>query len=178
MTDIKNHPALPAFRPWLSNLIWSFYGIVFIWLAWRFLYQNDYIEAFLGAVVVSALMVTWQWKTFMARSHGQRVEREAIKALGKIVGDKLRSGVPLPGRGDIDAVLTLAEQTFNIEIKSIQDADRVTKKHADQALAASVYLSTTPVIWLPRAQVKQIKNKNGVRVFGGSAKDFAKFLGC
>lgn len=172
------HAKLGKFRPWMSNLIWIFYGLVFTWLAWLFLFSNGYIGAFIAACSASMAFIVWNWKTFMARSHGQRVEARAVKALEKIVGNRLEKGLVLPGRGDIDAVVTLQDQRFNIEIKSIQSVAKVTAKHAQQCLAASHYLKTTPVIWLPDARFTQISQKNGVHIFAGNAKEFSKYLGC
>lgn len=161
----------------MSNLIWAFYGLAFTWLSWRFLFSNGHIASFIAASAISMAFVVWQWKTFMARSHGQRVETKALKALEKIVGNRLEKGLVLPGRGDIDAVLTLSDQRFNIEIKSIQDVGKVTTKHAKQCMEASQFLKTTPVIWLPEAKFNQVSHKNNVQIFAGNAKDFCKYLG-
>ena len=164
------------FRPWLGNLIWSGYGLIALWMAWHFLYESGQTMPFAYTAAVVGVFTVWNWKQFMARTYGQSVEKKAVKALRKYFGDKLQTGVLLPGNGDIDAVLALQNQKFNIEIKSIQDVNKVTRKHAEQALAASNYLGSTPVIWLPAAQIRQIKDKDGVRVFAGTAKDFAKYL--
>lgn len=173
MAEVKK---APTYRPWLSNFIWSMYGLALLWLSWRFLYLNGYTDQFLVAMVVCGLFTVWHWKSFMVRSRGQRVEARALKALGKIVGAQLQKSVPLPGRGDIDGVLTFIDQKFNIEIKSIQDASKVTSKHAAQAMAASIYLKSTPVIWLPEAKVVQVKVKDGVTIYGCNAKDLVKYL--
>ncbi|OLP04554.1 hypothetical protein BLL52_4220 [Rhodoferax antarcticus ANT.BR] len=76
----------------------------------------------------------------------------------------------LPGRGDIDVVFKARRETYNIEIKSIQDASKVSRKHIAQVLAASDYLKTSPVIWLPKAKEKRVVSRGGVTVFCGTAR--------
>lgn len=168
------------FRPWLSNLIWSFYGLVFVWLAWRFLFQRGHVSEFIVALVACSGLTVYQWKQFVRRSYGQRVEKKALKALEKVVlgtGDaSIAQSVALSYGGDADAVVVLSGVKFNIEIKSIESPSKVTAKHAAQARKAGNALFSIPVIWLPRAYTNESRQKNDVRILAGDAKALVKHL--
>lgn len=169
---------MPTHRPWISNLIWSFYGIVAGAICWTTIGPQKHEELRFAMTAAFGLFVLWHLKQFNARTFGKSAEQKALKALRKITGDMLQSNIPFPGKGDIDALLTLPDEKINIEIKSFKDIKRVSGKDTAQAMAASNYLKSSPVIWLPLSPTKQIKNKDDVRIFAGNAKEFAKFLGC
>lgn len=176
--EASNQPAkaLPPHRPWKTNLTWIGYSLVIMVAGWFFLYQkgkNDefYVIAALGAAIVVANL-----HSLNARIHGQLVEKKAIRQLEKIDKTKVIKNKPIPGRGDIDVVFKGRTETYNVEIKSVQEARKVTKKHIKQALDASDYLHTLPVIWLPKAPERKIVNKDGVTIFGGTAKQLFSYL--
>ena len=158
----------------------AFYGVVTIGMAWHFLFQRGRTGAFAVALSICALFTVYQWKQFVRRTYGQRVEKKAIEALGKMILAKkdgqITSGVALPYGGDADAVVVLHGVKFNIEIKAIESPQKVTKKHAVQAAKAGDALFSMPVIWLPRAPSNESREKYGVRVFAGDAKSLTRFL--
>lgn len=116
------------------------------------------------------------FKSFFARVHGQLVEHTAIKSLEKLDKSRVTKNKPLPGRGDIDVIYKAKEDIYNIEIKSVQDPRKVTKKHIRQVLDASDYTRTLPVIWLPKAPNKMIVNRGGVTIICGNARQLVSYL--
>jgi len=163
-------------RHWLANLQWAAYASVLVLAAWFALHKNGKQQEFLIIAVFGGVIIFANLQRMVARIHGQSVEKRAIKDLGKFAKDELVANVPLPGRGDIDAVLKLRHGTFNIEIKSIQDPQKVTWKHVKQAKAASDYLQSTPVIWLPKCKSRTVTSKSGIKIFGGSARQLYSHL--
>jgi Holliday junction resolvase-like predicted endonuclease len=176
MEATKPTPALKPHRPWTTNLSWIFYSLVVMVAAWFFLYQKGKTEEFIAVAVLGAVIVVTNFHSLNARIHGQLVEKKAIRQLEKIDKTKVIKNKPLPGRGDIDVIFKGKTETYNVEIKSVQEARKVTKKHIKQALDASDYLHTLPVIWLPKAPERKIVNKDGVTIFGGTAKQLFSYL--
>ena len=169
------------FRPWLSNLIWVFYGLVILAMAFYFLFQRGYVTEFLVAFALCSGFIVYQWKQFMRRSFGKRLETKALKrleeALKHVEGSEFASSVLLPGQGDADAVVKLRGVKFNLEIKAIQDPQKVTKAHAKQAMNAARVLFTIPVVWLPSSKLCQGRDRHGVNVFCGDEKSLIRYLG-
>jgi Holliday junction resolvase-like predicted endonuclease len=169
-------PTLKPHRPWTTNLSWIFYSFVVMGAAWFFLYQKGKAQEFYAVVILGGVIVVANFQSLNARIHGQLVEKKAIRQLEKIDRTKVIKNKPLPGRGDIDVVFKGKTETYSIEIKSVQEARKVTKKHIKQVLDASDYLHTLPVIWLPKAPERKIVNKDGVTIFGGTAKQLYSYL--
>lgn len=71
------------FRPWVSNLVLAIYGFVTILIAYHFLYRRGHLGGFAVALAVCGVFTVYQWKQFIRRSYGQRVEERAVKALEK-----------------------------------------------------------------------------------------------
>jgi hypothetical protein len=161
-------------------LIWSFYGLIFTLLAWRFLYQRGYVSEFIVALVVCSALTVYQWNQFVRRTYGQRVEKKAQLALEKVIlGSRnalISQGVALPYGGDADAVIYLDGVKFNIEIKSLESPKKVTSKHVEQARKAGNTLFSIPIIWLPRAKCSEAREKSGIRIFAGDARSMMKYL--
>lgn len=168
------------FRPWVSNLILAGYGLVALWMAYYFLLSRGYIIQFVVALFVGCLFVRWQWKQFVRRSHGQRVERSAVaslrKALSRIDGSSMDASVMLPNGGDADALVVLNGVRYNIEIKSFEEPRRVTSAHVKQAQQAASVLLSIPVIWLPTSKRNQARDLKDVRVVSGDVKALIKAL--
>lgn len=158
----------------------SFYGLVAIGLSFHFLFQRGYTREFLVALAVCSAFTVYQWKQFIRRSYGQRVEKKALKALDRVIVSKgeasMVGGVLLPYGGDADAVVVISGVKFNIEIKSIESPSKVTAKHAAQARKAGNALFSIPVIWLPRAHTNESREKNDVRILAGDAKSLVKYM--
>lgn len=168
--------ALKPHRPWKANLAWIGYTLVVIFAGWFFLYQKGKHEEFIFLALLGGTIVVVNSKSFFARVHGQLVEHAAIKSLEKIDKSRVTRNKPLPGRGDIDVIYKAKEDTYNIEIKSVQDPRKVTKKHIRQVLDASDYTRTLPVIWLPKAPNKMIVNRGGVTIICGNARQLVSYL--
>jgi hypothetical protein len=168
------------FRPWTSNLIWTFYGLVVLVMAWHFLFTRGHLQAFLIAAALCSGFTVWHWSQFIRRSRGKRVEIQALVQLSKIVTGRtnasLIQSVPLPYGGDADAVLILSGVKFALEIKSIEQPRKVSKAHLVQARKAAHCLYAIPVVWLPMAKTNEARETNGVQIFGGQAKSLVKFL--
>lgn len=169
-----------SFRPWTSNLIWSFYGLLSLGMAWHFLWLRGHLLAFLIAMAFCSAFTVWHWSQFMRRTWGQRVEAKALAELSKLMAKRaqttLMQGVPLPYGGDADAVLVLDGVKFALEIKSIEQPRQVSKAHVAQAAKAGHCLYAIPVVWLPRAKSNEARHSGGVQIFGGQAKSLVKFL--
>lgn len=168
------------FRPWVSNLVLAIYGFVTILIAYHFLYRRGHLGGFAVALAVCGLFTVYQWKQFIRRAYGQRVESRAIKALEKALsrvdGTAIEKGVMLPFGGDADAVVEIAGVKFNIEIKSITSPQKITIQNTTQARKAGGVLFSIPVVWLPRAKSREAREKNDVRIFAGDAKSLVKYL--
>jgi hypothetical protein len=169
-----------TFRPYLSNLVWSFYGFVAIVLAYRFLFLRDKTGAFFICLVACCFFIVFHWRRFKSRTHGVRLEKRAVadlrKVLNRINGATLEAGVMLYTGGDADAVVVLNGVKFNIEIKSVQSAQKITDKHITQVRRASILLNSVPVIWLPGGKDNYARDKNDTRIFIGDAGGLVKFL--
>lgn len=169
------------FKPWTSNLILAGYGVLTLGLAYHFLLKRGHEYEFMGALAVAGGFTVYQWKQYVRRSYGKRIESKAVAALSKAIAriedSSVAAGVLLSGGGDADAVLVLRGVRFNIEIKAIESPGKVTAKHAAQAMKAGAELFSIPVIWLPCDQVAQAREKKGVRVFSGDAQSLVKYLG-
>jgi len=157
-------------------LTWIGYTLVIIVSGWLFLYQHGKHQEFYMILVVGSILVVVNVQSLLARIHGQSVEKRAIRDLEKIDKTKVTKNQILPGRGDIDVVFKARNETFNIEIKSIEDANKVSRKHIAQVLAASDYLKTSPIIWLPKAKKKRVVRRGGVMVFCGTARQLYSHL--
>jgi hypothetical protein len=111
-----------SFRPWLGNLIWVFYGMAALWLAWHFMFERGQTQAFMVTATVLVFLIIWQWRTFGKRFHGQRVEAKALKDLAKAVKSfkdcQIETSVALKSGGDADALVIFPTRKFNVEIKS------------------------------------------------------------
>lgn len=168
------------FRPWISNIIWSIYGLTAVWMSWHFLYERGYFTGFLLAFSLSAAFTVWHWKIFLRRRHGQRIEKRALKELAYAIGRRqnaaMQASVPLHSGGDADAVIEMGGTRFNIELKSVEDARKVTATHALQAARAAKELHSIPVIWLPRAISLFSSEKKGVRIVCGDTKTLLRTL--
>lgn len=172
----ENSPVLKPYRPWKTNLAWIAYSMVVMIAAWFFLHQHGKTEEFYAIAIFGGTIVVANFHSLNARIHGQMVEKKAIRQLEKIDKTKVIKNKPLPGRGDIDLIFKGKTETYNIEIKSVQEAHKVTNKHLKQALDASDYLHSLPVIWLPKAPERKIVNRGGVTIFGGTAKQLYSYL--
>lgn len=170
----------PNFKPWISNLIMAFYGAIAVWFAFHFLLQRGYTGSFVVALTVCGGFTYYQWDQFSKRTYGQRVERLAIKDLlkeiGRVNGAAMDASVALRSGGDADAVVTIYGKKFNVEIKSIESHKKVTAKHAAQARRAGSDLSSTPIIWLPRAKINANNAVKDVDVCAGNAKCLVKLM--
>jgi hypothetical protein len=168
------------FRPWTSNLIWTFYGLVLLVMAWHFLFSRGHLQAFLIALALCSGFTVWHWSQFVRRTWGKRVEVQALILLSKITSGRanasLLQSVPLPYGGDADAVLILDGVKYVIEIKSIEQPRKVTKSHLAQAAKAGHCLYAIPVVWLPMAKTNEARETSGVHIFGGQAKSLVRFL--
>lgn len=168
------------FRPWTSHLIWTFYGLVLLGMAWHFLFSRGHLQAFLIALALCGGFTVWHWRQFVRRSWGKRVEVKALNQLSKITAGRanasLLQSVPLPYGGDADAVLIMDGVKYALEIKSIEQPRKVTKAHLAQAAKAGHCLYAIAVIWLPMAKINEARQTNGVHIFGGEAKSLVRFL--
>lgn len=168
------------FRPWISNLVLSAYGLVSAWMSWHFFYDKGDFSVFLMTFAACCGFSVWQWSNVVRRTHGQRTEARALQSLKKVIerrsGAAMQSSVALHSGGDADAVILLDRTRFNVEIKAIESTKRVTAKHAAQAGRAGAELRSIPVIWLPRAMSGFSAEKNHVAVICGDAQTLLKAL--
>lgn len=180
MADITPSPEKSHFRPWVTNLVLAVYGLVCAWMSYQFLFKGGHIQAFAATFSVCLLFTIYQWKQVTRRTWGQRVEGRAINELTKLIqrtdDAAITSGVMLPTGGDADALLVISGVRFNLEIKSIENPSKVTAAHTRQAQEAGRSLMSIPVIWLPRSKRKEAREKKGVHIIAGDAKDVVKVL--
>lgn len=180
--DTRQHAqaAKSQFKPWTSHLVWSFYALLALGLAWRFLFERGHLFAFVIASAFCCCFLLYHLNQYARRSHGKRVEHKAIKSLQKLISGRRQSqltpGVPLPYGGDADALLVLDGVRFVVEIKAIENPQKVANAHLGQASKAANALYGVPVVWLPGSQVNQAREKNGVHIIAGHPKALIKYL--
>lgn len=170
--------ATKPFQPWKKNLLNGFVAIgilVVLWISSP-LFENHYEKLFIAGATVSIYCI-WQFKQASVRSFGQRLERQSIKKLTSVLGSQnVRGNLPFPGHGDIDCVARINDKIFNIEIKAFGEFKKINRTHIHQALAASNYLNTKPVIWLPNCKNSQFGERNGVLLYACNVKQLVKKL--
>lgn len=174
--ETKKEAPQKTFRPWTANLSWIGYTLVVMVAGWYFLHEHGKTQEFYVLAMLGAVIVVGNFHSLNARIHGQLVEKKAIRELVRIDKTKVIQNKPLPGRGDIDVIFKGRSDTYNVEIKSIADQSKVTRKHIKQALDASDYLRSIPVIWLPKAPEKKVVNRGGITIFCGTAKQLYAYL--
>ena len=168
------------FRPWLSNLILAFYGVIASYLCVHFLFHRGHTGIFIVSLGICVIFTVYQWKQFSRRAYGQWIEKRAIASLRvafrKMQGVSITSGVMLKSGGDADAVVAFGIKKFNIEIKAVEDAKKITKKHLEQTARAANELRSIPFIWLARSKTNDAVLKDGVWIISGGAKSLVKYL--
>lgn len=164
------------YKPWKENLQWALMSLVIIGAAYFALFRNNKINEFLLIAGIAFVSAIYNINNLFIRIHGQTVEKRSLKDLKKVAGDRLTQNVMIPGYGDADGILKFDSQTFNIEIKSIQNPKKVTAAHIIQVKAQAAYLKTTPVVWLPKSPTMVAAEKDGVKIYGCSAKELFKYL--
>jgi Holliday junction resolvase-like predicted endonuclease len=174
--DTERFASPPPHWPWKANLAWIGYAFVVMFAGWFFLYKNGKQQEFFILALFCTTIAVANFHSLNARIHGQLVEKNAIRQLEKIDKNKITKNKPLPGRGDIDLIFKGRNKTFNIEIKSVQDYHKVTKKHMRQVLDASEYLHSQPVIWLPKAPQRRVVQRGEVTIFCGTARQLHSHL--
>lgn len=165
-------PTPLPFQPWKKNLQNGFIALGLlglIWLAYSLLSSQHEKLLIAGGIVCSYAL--WQFHQASVRSFGQRLERSSIKKLASVLGpENVKGNLPFPGHGDIDCVARINNVVFNIEIKSFREIQKISRAHINQTLAASHYLDTKPVIWLPNFKETQFGMRNGVMLCACDAK--------
>lgn len=180
MSDTTPSPAQTQFRPWTTNLVLAFYGLICCWMSYHFLFKTGQMLAFTVTFCLCLVFTIYQWQQVTRRTWGQRVEARAINELTKVVkrtdDSAISSGVMLPTGGDADALLVIRGIRFTVEIKSIENPAKVTAAHTRQVQQAGRALMSIPVIWLPRSKRKEAREKKGVHIIAGDARDLVKVL--
>ena len=168
------------FLPWLSNLIMAFYGAIASYLCVYFLFRRGHTGLFFICLGICVFFTVYQWKQFSKRAYGQWIEKRAIAslrvALKKRDGVSITSSVMLKSGGDADAVVAFGLERFNIEIKAVENAKKITSKHLEQTARAAKELRTIPVIWLARSKTNDAVLKDGVWIISGGAKSLIKYM--
>jgi len=166
------------FQPWkknISNGLFAILILVILWLAYSYL--NIKYEKLIFAGVPVFAYALWQFKRASARSFGQRLERKSIKKLASVISsENIRANLFFPGHGDIDCVLKINNRIFNVEIKAYQEINRINLAHIKQTLAASVYLNSKPVIWLPNFKETHFSKRYGVLICACDAQRLVRNL--
>lgn len=165
----EQNKKMPPYQPWTENI-----GQIAIYTAalvasYFFLLRKGHTIEFVIVAVIQAILIYEHFTTLSSRRHGQAVERKALSALKKLAGDNLRENVMTRHLGDVDGVLLVNGKLFNIEIKSVTTARKVTTANIRQARKQSHAIQSHPIVWLPESKRNFTTVKEGMQIIGGNA---------
>jgi hypothetical protein len=138
-------------------------------------------------VLVALVVCVHSLGAVRSRFHGRSVEelaaREAVGTLPKFGVDVVALGLPVPGLGDIDIVIGLAERRMPVEVKSFHawdGSDRCTHALYQVSRQMASLHARHGIVWLPEARVGWWRRWRGlaaspdVTVAFGSARNLAR----
>jgi hypothetical protein len=187
-----------TFRPWLKPLLWGVALSAFGAAAFGLSALLDPTTPHILGVVLSASSLcigVVMIRNGLARLYGQRVEASAAQRLLKALPAhcSTRLAVALPGGGDVDIQIDdrLNNRQWLVEVKSHSGVEirwkfpfglgstlrplgggRFKVDPLEQVLRQAAARGMAPVIWFPRARVKQVNRlrREGVVVVQGDEK--------
>lgn len=153
----------------------------------------DALIAGFGQLVIAGLLL----KNGLIRWNGKQVELSSVRGLKLPSGWSGHHSYQLPQGGDVDILVEAPNgDRFAVEIKSIQSltikqpflgiGKMVLTDHAGRTVREDPFPQTIrnahavaaqPVLWLPKAQGKTLKLRNGVTVVYGPGKSLLKAMG-